>query len=94
VFIGIGVTIAAYVVFGCGMPTMINQFQSSLAAALSIGAPVFVFIAALVFGIVQVVRGDRGIGVGVLIGGALIPIVLAGVCIALFAALSGAGTFS
>jgi hypothetical protein len=89
VFIGIGVTLAAYIVFGCGLPALISQFGPSPLSALALGAPALLFVGALVFGIIQVVRGDRGIGVGVLIAGALVPIVLAGVCIALLAALTG-----
>jgi hypothetical protein len=93
VFIGIGVTVAAYAIFGCGLPILLNQFESPALAAIGFGVPVLLFLAALAFGIIQVVRGDRGIGVGVLIAGALIPIILAGVCIALIAALSGTRTF-
>jgi hypothetical protein len=91
VFIGIGATLAAYVVIGCGLPALISQFGPSVGPGLGLGAPVFIFLAALIFGILQVVRGDRGIGVGVLIAGALFPIILGGVCVALIATLSGGG---
>ena len=46
------------------------------------------FVAALVFGIVQLVQGDRGIGVGLLVGWGAGTVILGGTCVALLVAVS------
>jgi hypothetical protein len=93
VFIGIGVSVAAYVIVGCLVPLLANRLFPEPAPVVTIAAPLVLFVAALVVGVIQVVRGDRGIGVGLLIGGALIPIILAGVCVALILSVAGSGAF-
>ena len=93
VFIGMGLTLVAYVIGGCLVPMLANRLAPSPFAFLGVVAPMVLFIATVAVGIIQIVRGDRGIGIGVLIGGALIPILLAGVCVALIAGMAGSGTF-
>jgi len=46
------------------------------------------FVAALVFGIVQLVQGDRGIGVGLLAGWGAGTVIFGGVCVALIVVIS------
>jgi hypothetical protein len=43
------------------------------------------FAACVAVGVVQIVRGDRGIGVGLLVGWAAGTVIFAGVCVALIA---------
>jgi len=44
---------------------------------------ILLFVAALVFGILQLVQGDRGIGVGLLAGWGAGTVIFGGVCVAL-----------
>jgi hypothetical protein len=49
-----------------------------------------VFAACLVVGILQLARGDRGIGVGLLVGWAAGAVILGGVCVALIVVVANA----
>ena len=46
------------------------------------------FVASLVFGIMQLARGDRGIGVGLLVGWGTGTVICGGTCVALIVSLS------
>jgi hypothetical protein len=49
---------------------------------------VLLFVAALVFGIMQLTQGDRGIGVGLLVGWGAGTIIFGGACVALIIVLA------
>ena len=49
---------------------------------------ILLFVAALVFGILQLVQGDRGIGVGLLAGWGAGTVIFGGVCVALIVVIS------
>lgn len=56
--------------------------------AVALAGQVLTFLGCMVFGILGIVRGDRGLGLGLLIGWAVgvvvVPVVGIGVCIAAF----------
>ncbi|WP_433216148.1 hypothetical protein ACQP00_07210 [Dactylosporangium sp. CS-047395] len=94
VFLGIGLVLAAQVVavlLGVGAVVLGNNSSNSenglLGVWLEVILQVAIFVACLTIGIVWIVRKDRGLGLGLLIGwGASVlicPVVGIGVCLAI-----------
>jgi hypothetical protein len=94
VFIGIGLVFAAQLVailIGVGAVAIGNASADSENAVLGVWLEVLLqaalFAACLAFGIVWIVRKDRGVGLGLLIGWAasvlLCPVAGIGVCLAI-----------
>ena len=84
VWIGIGLAILGHILaIGAGIAL----------AAFGVGVlllmpEILLFVAALVFGILQLTRGDRGIGVGILAGWGAGTVIFGGACVALIIAIS------
>jgi hypothetical protein len=88
---GIGIAIGAHLVsialsVAVLLLTRNSSSQVSIWSIVSLGAQLLVFVGCLVFGILGLTRGDRGRGLGLLIGWAVgvivLPVIGAGVCIA------------
>lgn len=96
VALGIGAAVLAHILsiaLGLGVGAALSGGDQLSGALLTILiGQVLVFVACIALGIVLLVRGDRGIGLGLLIGWAVgvlvLPVVGFGVCVA---ALSGTG---
>jgi Ca2+/Na+ antiporter len=89
--LGIGISIGLHVLVigaGIGFSALAVQSSDQLATALGLMllGELLVFLAVIIWGVLQIVRGDRGLGVGLLIGWAVgvivLPVVGFGVCVA------------
>ena len=92
VWAGIGLAFLGHVLalgLGIGVVTASSGMGSYFGIAFPL-AELLVFVACLVVGIVQLVQGDRGIGVGLLVGWAAGAVILAGVCVALIVVVADA----
>lgn len=93
-FLGIGLAILGHLVI-IGAIVLVAYLSQDLNASLTVGllGELVLFAACIAAGIVWIVRLDRGIGVGLLIGwavGALVlPVVGFGVCVALVSGTNG-----
>ncbi|MGE5829792.1 MAG: hypothetical protein ACM30G_15735, partial [Micromonosporaceae bacterium] len=89
VWTGIALALLAHIL-GIAVATLLNIVMSS-SGGFAVAFPVaelLVFAACIGGGIALLVRGDRGRGVGLLIGWAAVPIVVGGACVALIAILA------
>ena len=89
VWTGIALALLAHIV-GIVVTTLLSVVMSSsggFAVALPV-AELLVFVACVGGGIALMERGDRGRGVGLLIGWAAVPIVVGGACVALIAVMA------
>ncbi len=85
VWAGIGLAFLGHLIALC---VGIGSGSTGLASYLGLiwfVAEFLVFAACLTVGVVWIVRGDRGLGVGLLVGWAAGAVVFAGVCVALIA---------
>jgi Ca2+/Na+ antiporter len=91
--VGLGIAIALglhvlVIAVGIGFPALAVRPADQLGTALVIIllGELLVFLASMIWGLMQLVRGDRGLGVGLLIGWAVgvfvLPVVGFGVCVA------------
>jgi hypothetical protein len=69
------------------LSTVRSSDQIGVVLSAIVGAELVLFVSCLVVGILQLVRGDRGVGVGLLVGWAVsvivMPVVGFGVCVAI-----------
>lgn len=89
VWTGIALAFLAHIL-GLVAASVLNAATSTsggFAVAFSV-AELLVFAACVGGGLVLLARGDRGRGVGLLVGWAAVPIVVGGVCVALIAVLA------
>lgn len=94
---GIGYALAAHVLsiaLGVGWAVLARDSDAAgISVLIILVGQLMVFLGCLAIGIIQLVQGDRGIGVGLLVGWAIgvlvLPVVGVGVCIA---AMNSAGS--
>jgi len=91
VWAGIGLAFLGHILAICagiGISSATSGMGGYSGFALPV-AELLVLAACVSVGIVQLVRGDRGLGVGLLVGWAASAVVLAGVCVALILVVVG-----
>jgi hypothetical protein len=95
---GIGLAMLGHLItIGIGVLAVIGAANASIGwLYLGLGAQVALFVACLTVGIVWIVKRDRGLGIGLLVGWAVgvivLPVIGFGVCVALLNSQSG-GSF-
>lgn len=95
--LGIGIALGAHLLtigLGVGVGAIAAGSDPVTPAVITLFATqVLVFLGCLVAGILLIVRSDRGLGIGLLIGWAVgvivLPVIGVGICIALFATING-----
>jgi hypothetical protein len=97
VALGIGIALGAHLLtigLGVAVGALARASDQVTPALITLFvAQLLVFIGCLVAGILLIVRSDRGMGIGLLIGWALgvfvLPVIGVGLCIAYFATVNG-----
>ncbi len=87
VWMGIGLAFLGHII---ALATSIGLAVSTAGGfgVLFLLPELLLFVASLVLGIMQLTRGDRGIGVGLLVGWGAGTIIFGGTCVALIIAIS------